>query len=308
MNQIEQNEFRSGYAALIGRPNVGKSTLINALLGQKIAAVSAKPQTTRLKQLGILTLPQAQIVFVDTPGLHMARHKLGAGMNILAEQALAEADVVVWLVDASQRPHSEDELITQKLAALSSLPPILQVLTKVDLIGPQELEEQRRLYGELYPGVRQISLSAMVDVGLDELLAEIIARLKPGAPFYPSEQITDYYERDIAADLIREAALGHLRDEVPHAIAVRIDQYKERGESGALISATLLVEKESQKGIVIGKGGEMLKAIGTSARGAIEKMSGRKVFLELRVKVHKNWRSNPAFLRQMGYPEPEGGS
>lgn len=305
MDNKKENEFHSGHAAVVGRPNVGKSTLINALLKQKIAAVSSKPQTTRQNQLGILTLPNHQIVFIDTPGLHIPRHKLGKGMNALAEQALAEADVVLWLVDVSQAPHPEDELITAKMADLPNLPPIIQVLNKVDLVSPQDLVVQRENYLRLFPGVTQVSVSALLQAGLDDLINQTIKYLPAGGPFFPADQVTDYYERDIAADLIREAALEHLREEVPHAIAVRIDQFIERGESGAMITATLMVEKESQKGIVIGKGGEMLKAIGISARTSIEAMSGRKVFLELRVKVSKNWRANQSFLRQMGYPQPE---
>lgn len=299
----QQEKFQSGYVAVVGRPNVGKSTLINALMGQKIAAVSSKPQTTRLKQLGILTIPEAQIIFIDTPGLHIPRHKLGMGMNSLAEQALAEADVILWLVDVSQPPHPEDELITEKMVNLVQLPPVIQVLNKIDLVKPPNKEELIKKYQDIYPHVHQMQVSSIHKIGLEELLSRIIAMLPENGPFFPEDQVTDYYERDIAADLIRESALEHLREEVPHAIAVRIDQYQERGEHGALITATLLVEKESQKGIVIGKGGEMLKTIGITARNIIETMSGRKVFLELRVKVSKNWRTNPSFLRLMGYPE-----
>jgi len=303
MEENKQANFRSGYAAVVGRPNVGKSTLINSLLGQKIAAVSSKPQTTRLKQLGILTTPDAQIVLIDTPGIHLPRHKLGKGMNALAEEALQDADIVIWLVDANVVPHPEDELITQKLSSLRELPPVLQVLNKIDLLSEGELDKRREEYAALYPRVDQLAVSAKQDVGIEDVVSFIKEKLSEGAPFYPLDQVTDYYEREIAADLIREAALERLRDEVPHAIAVRIDEYQERNDTGAFISATMFVEKDSQKGIVIGKGGTMLKSIGTGARRAIEAMSSRKVFLELRVKVNKNWRSNRDFLKQMGYED-----
>jgi len=301
MRNNDEKKFQSGFAAVVGKPNVGKSTLINRLVGQKIAAVSSKPQTTRLKQLGILTQEDAQIIFIDTPGIHIPRNKLGKGMNNLAQESLAEADVVVWIVDASQNLDEEDELITARLAELEKIPPVVQALNKSDLVGKEEKNNISVQYGNLYPGVKQVFTSATAGEGLEILLTEIKEYLPAGYPFYPEGQVTDYYEREIAADLIREAALENLREEVPHAIAVRVDEYKERNENGAYIAATIFVEKESQKGIVIGSGGQMLKTIGIHARRAIELMSGRQVYLDIRVKVKKNWRSDANFLRQIGY-------
>ena len=295
----QQVPFRSGFAAVVGRPNVGKSTLINALLEQKIAAVSAKPQTTRLNQLGIYTDDHIQIVFVDTPGIHEAKHALGEVMNITAQGALKDADVVLWLVDAHENPHSEDRMIAK---ILSDFQPVIQGMNKIDLISEaDDLEKASRSYQKLLPSAEQILISAKSGAGFDALKDAITAYLSEGPPFYPDDQVTDLYERDIAADLIREAALKSLHDEIPHSIAVRIDEYRERDESGAFIAATIFIEKESQKGIVIGKQGRMLKRIGTTARIAVEAMSGRRVFLDLRVKVKKNWRTDPDFLKQMGY-------
>ncbi len=226
-------------------------------------------------------------------------------MNAAAKEALQEADVILWLVDASQPPHEEDQIITARLAELPRLPLVIQVLNKSDLVNEDVMAERKSEYARLFPNVRQMAASALTGAGLGELLAAVIAELPTAEPLYPTDQVTDQYEREIAADLVREAALQHLREEVPYALAVRVDQYQERGESGAYVAATLFVEKDSQKGIVIGKGGVMLKTIGQDARKAIENMSGRKVFLELRVKVSKNWRSNPAFLKQMGYTDSE---
>jgi GTPase len=302
-----QNAHKAGYAAIVGRPNVGKSTLLNYFLGQKVAAVSPRPQTTRRKQLGILTLENAQVIFVDTPGLHTPHHKLGEYMNEEAATALDDADVIVWMVEVNVMPTEEDILIGQRMAEKRQLPPTLLALNKDDLLVAEgnRLSLHLAAYQSLLPQALPYLLSAEKGQGCPELLQAILAHLPDGEPFYSEEEITDFYERDIAAELIREAALLHLREEVPHGIAVRVDEFTERGETGAHIHATLFVEKESHKGIVIGQGGEMLKKIGMAARQEIEKMSGRKVFLELRVKVNKNWRSNMDALRLMGYSHKE---
>lgn len=295
-----ETTFRAGFAAIVGRPNVGKSTLMNSLLGQKVAAVSARPQTTRRRQLGILTLENAQIIFLDTPGLHNPHHKLGEYMCQVAIAALQDADVIVWLVDAGVLPQEEDRLLADLLKPAAQRSPVILALNKADRMK-ENPAQFLAAYQALLPSAIPLFLSASEAVGLHELLEEIVARLPAGKPYYDPELVTDLYEREIAADLVREAALHHLRDEIPHSIVVRIDEFTERGEKGAYIAATLLVEKDSQKGIVIGKGGGMLKKIGSHARREIEAMSGRKVFLELRVKVSKNWRNNPDALRLYGF-------
>lgn len=297
----DSGSFHAGYVALVGRPNVGKSTLLNALLGQKVAAVSPRPQTTRLRQLGILTIENAQLVFMDTPGMHLPIHKLGEYMNQVAEESLKDADVIVWLVDGSAPPTDEDERISTRIKGLKHLPTLVLALNKSDLVNAEQLVARTAEYQALLPQGFTISISAVTGKNIDALLARILETLPKGEPFFSEDQITDFYERDIAAELIREAALLLLRDEIPHGMAVRIDEFSERTTGGAYIHATLLVERETHKGIVIGKGGEMLKRIGSTARGEIEKMSDRKVFLELRVKVNANWRDRPDALRWLGY-------
>lgn len=292
---------RSGFIAIIGRPNVGKSTLMNALLGQKIAAVSPRPQTTRKKQLGILTLENAQLVFVDTPGLHKAKHKLGEFLNDEAKEALDGVDLILWLVDAATPPTEEDLNIASLLADVPPRTPLILVLNKMDMLKPDEESAREEEYTQLVNASSVMKISAAKRIGIGELLEALIQASPEREADYSEDQITDLYEKEIAGDLIREACLIQLREEVPHGMAVRIDEFKERENGMAYIAATLFVERESQKGIVIGEGGKMLKSIGSAARKEIEEMGGRKVFLELRVKVSKDWRNDPNALRLLGY-------
>lgn len=293
--------FKSGFVAVVGRPNVGKSTLINKLLGQKIAAVSPRPQTTRRQQLGILSLDGIQIVFIDTPGIHAPRHKLGQKMNAEAREVLAECDVILALFDLSEPPQDEDQLIAD---ALLSNPPgarLLLLFNKIDVLSDDELAARQQTFGQLLPEADSIPISAQDGRGLGGLIENLRSTLPEGDPFFPEDQVTDSFERDLAADLVREAALIHLQHEVPHSLAVRIDEFSEREAGNAYIRATLFVERDSQKGIVIGKGAKMLKRIGQHARKEIEGISDRRIFLDLRVKVRKNWRNDEKTLRQFGF-------
>lgn len=285
----------------MGKPNVGKSTLINRMLGQKVAAVSFRPQTTRKKQMGILTTSSSQMIFMDTPGIHEPRNKLGDYMNKEATQVMDECDLILWIVDASQAPDQEDTNLADQISRSQRSKPVILALNKIDLVDEYMLEANSNAYMEMTPGSRAVQICAKSGENVAELLKVLEQNLPAGVPFFPEGQVTDLYEREIAADLIREAALNMLRDEVPHGIAIRIDQFTERNDHGAYIEATVFVERESHKGIVIGRGGLMLKSIGSAARKEIEEMSGRSVYLRLRVKVRKNWRNDEKVLRWFGY-------
>lgn len=296
-------DFRSGYIAVVGKPNVGKSTLVNALVGRKVSIVSPKAQTTRRRVLGILTTAEAQVLFMDTPGVHQPKQELGKFMMRQVENALQDCDMLVFVADVRSAPDDADRRVAERIQPLRQ--PKLWVLNKADAADPRTLIDTVKAYEELFgaalpsplatqaPSERTVVMtSAVRGDGLDDLLRMIVARLPLGPAFYPSEQYTDQTDRVVAAELIREQALRYLEQEVPHAVAVSIDEFKERRRAADYIGATIFVERESQKGILIGRGGEMLKKIGSEARKQIERDLGKPVFLELWVKVREGWRKD----------------
>ncbi len=296
--------YRAGFVAVVGRPNVGKSTLINTLLGQKIAIVSAKPQTTRNRLLGILTRPEAQIVFVDTPGIHMPLHKLGEVLVKTAEAALSDADVVLWVVDVSAPPNEEDRQVSRVVAAHAPRVPLVLALNKADLLQPPHVQPRVAAYTALAPDAAWELVSATRGDNLDKLVAQVVDRLPVSPPLYPEDQVTDQQVRFMAGELVREQVLHHLRDEVPHAVAVLVDRFEERPDGLTYISAVIYVERDTQKPIVLGKGGEMIKRIGQAARAQIEELLEARVYLDLWVKVRPKWRTNEEELRRLGYRMP----
>jgi GTP-binding protein Era len=290
---------KCGYIALIGAPNVGKSTLLNRLVGDKLAITSPKPQTTRHRLLGIVNLPEAQLLFLDTPGVLDPKGALNAILVQAALTALSEADVVLWLVEP-RPPATDDKVLLPHLRQLHR--PLIVALNKIDTVPKPQLLPLISAYHELFPAAAIIPLSALRGDGVAALVTEIIKLLPTAPPLYPPDQETDSTERFLVAELIRERVLHHTKEEIPHAVAVQVEEFDEsRRPHLVKIRAVIFVERDSQKGILIGKQGRMLKAIGAEARGEIEALLGAKVFLELWVKVWKNWRKDPRALRALGY-------
>lgn len=306
IDSLEDQELpeghKSGFVAVVGRPNVGKSTLMNALLRQKVAIVTPRPQTTRIRQLGIVTEDDHQIVFMDTPGIIRPRNTLDEYMTSLAMETLAEADVVVWIVDASEPPGAGDRGIAETLQQLPAAAEVILVMNKNDLLQPDEVIPRTEAYRALLPETDTwILISAKENAGLDTLYDMILAALPEGPRYYPADQVTDLFMRDIAAELIREQVLLQIREEIPHGVAVQVEEFKERETGLIYINATVFVERENHKKIVIGARGSMLRDIGAAARKEIERMLGTRVYLDLWVKAAPKWRSDEAALRRFGY-------
>jgi GTP-binding protein Era len=292
---------RSGFVAVVGRPNVGKSTLMNALLGQKLAIVTHRPQTTRSNQLGILTRPTYQLIFVDTPGLTKPRHKLDEFMVAEADDSLRDVDIVLWLVEASESPGAGDRYIARTLDTLPKETQIILGINKADLIPPEEVLDRTDAYRALASNASWLLFSALHGDGLDTLLQMLIEALPEGPRYYPIDQTTDSYERDIAAELVREQIFLQMRDEVPYGTVVMIDEFKPRDSGLTYISANIYVERASHKRMIIGKKGAQLRQIGTAARREIENLIQGKVYLELWVKVEPRWRHDDQALKRFGY-------
>lgn len=297
-----QENFKSGFVTLIGRPNVGKSTLMNYLIGQKIAITSNKPQTTRNRIQTILTREEGQIVFVDTPGIHKAKNKLGEYMVNVAEKTLNEVDVVLWLVEPSDFIGAGERHIISRLGKVRT--PVILVINKIDMVKREEILTFIEAYRKEYDFAEIVPVSARTGDNAEELIKVIFQYLPYGPQFYDEDTVTDQPERQIVAELIREKALHCLEDEIPHGIAVAIDSMKMQ-KKVMHIDATIICERDSHKGIIIGKQGSMLKKIGSTARYEIERLLDCKVNLKLWVKVQKNWRDSDYLMKNFGYREEE---
>jgi len=295
-------DHRSGFVAVLGRPNVGKSTLINAILGQKIAITSHKPQTTRKQQLGILTTDDVQIIFMDTPGMHKAHNRLGDYMMDAATTALHDADIILWILDVSEPPQAADAHVAETITSTRNKAPIILALNKADLLNDEENDLSEHL--NLIEQHSAMQISALHNLGMTELVDHLISLLPLGPRFYPVDQVSEANMRFITAEIIRERIITNTEQEIPYSVAVAIDSFKE-SEKRTNIHATIFVERDSQKGIVIGKGGSMIKTIGSEARQELMTMLDTAVQLDLHVKVLKNWRTDERLMQRVGYRFPK---
>ena len=299
-----KTDYKSGFAAIIGRPNVGKSTLMNHLIGQKIAITSRKPQTTRNKIQTVYTCEEGQIVFLDTPGIHKAKNKLGEYMVNVAERTFKDADVILWLVEPTTFIGAGERHIAEQLSKIKT--PVILVINKIDTVkSKEEILTFIAAYKDILNFAEIIPVSALKEMNIEDVKSSIFKYLPAGPQFYDEDTVTDQPMRQIAAELIREKALRMLDDEIPHGIAVVIDQMKERPNGIIDVDATIVCERDSHKGIIIGKGGSMLKRIGTAARMEIENLMDTKVNLKLWVKVRREWRDSDMYMKNYGYNPKE---
>ena len=291
--------FHSGFAAIVGKPNVGKSTLLNAILGEKIVITSDKPQTTRNRIQGIHNLTNGQIVFIDTPGVHHAKSRLNRSLVDTAMESIQGVDVILFLVAATSSPAAEKEMLAEILSGVTV--PVFLIINKVDLVDKGRLLQAMEAYSTLFPFREIVPVSAQKGDGVERLVELVCQYLPEGPAYFPDDILTDLPERFVVAEMIREKVFRLTHDEIPYSVAVQVESFKERPGGLIAISAVIIVERDSQKGIVIGKRGEMLKRIGTAARLEIERFLAEKVYLELFVKVSRDWSENPQKLKEFGY-------
>lgn len=298
-----ETNFKSGFISIIGRPNVGKSTFLNKVIGQKISIMSDKPQTTRNKIQGVLTKDDCQMVFIDTPGIHKPKHRLGDFMMKVAENTLNEVDAVLFMINAKEGFGKGDQFIIDRMEKVKS--PVFLIINKIDLVTPEQLLKLIDEYKDKADFEEIIPISALEGNNVDHLLDELLKHLPEGPQYYPADQVTDHPERFIITELIREKALHLTREEIPHSIAVVMENMVKRKDEKILIQATIITERSTQKGIIIGKQGSMLKEIGVQARKDIETLLGSKVYLELWVKVKKDWRNKESQLNELGFKKDD---
>ena len=296
-------EHKSGFVSIIGRPNVGKSTFMNRVIGHKIAIMSDKAQTTRNKIQGVMTREDAQIIFLDTPGIHKPKHKLGDYMMRVAKNTLSEIDAIMFMVNVNEDIGRGDEYIMEMLKNVKT--PVFLVLNKIDLVHPDALMPKIEKYKTYMDFTEIVPISALEGLNVDHFIDVLKDYLPEGPKYYPDDQISDHPEQFVVGEIIREKILHLTSEEIPHAIGVNVDRMIKESEERVRMEATIFVERDSQKGIVIGKGGKKLKEVGKRARRDIEMLLGSKVYLELWVKVQKDWRNKVNFIRQMGYVEDQ---